>query len=251
MEILSVDTSVELKRAKNIMLWSVFAYVAIYLLALFFGDSPSILVAVANIGMLVAWVVGCYGLYCFSKLAHSFCFRYYMFSVLVSVAYILMLGIVFGYVFSTLLDTYTTQSLLQIPWISLSVFVVIMSLAALVASIYLMYKISYEMAYLTGLKQFILAFKLYVIAVAGLLLLSMVSSYLLYDFVMTYTEPLFNAGGMSFIQDYFEEFVGGRLGSFIMFLVLFIVMLLVGLASYIFMVLGVWNIKEVKVRPLE
>ena len=100
------------------------------------------------------------------------------------------------------------------------------------------------MANLTGLKQFIFAFNLYVIATIGLILLSLVFGYLLYDFVQIYTDVLLDSD----VANYFSEFIQGRVASFIMLVVLFCVMGIVYIVSYIFVALGVWNIKEAQVR---
>lgn len=241
METIHINTNTELKRAKDIMLWAIFAYIGCYIITLI-----PILEIVGNLLLIVAWIVGCYGLYCFSKVANSPSFKYYILSIVVIIAFYVIciaVGVWLYITFEEAIDSHTLESVIEgFPWLSLSVSMVVVSLGAMAIQVFLTYKVSYEMSNITGLKHFITAYKVYLISLVGVMLLCIVFGYLVLDFIQTY-----GFSGLG-VVNYFEEYIQGRLASFLMLGILLFIMCILVVVYNVFIVVGVYNIREVKVR---
>lgn len=238
METLSVDTNAPLNRAKKIMLRSIFVYFGFYLLS-FIPTNVAIFDALWSLGLFISWIIGCYGLYCFSNISNSTSFKYYVLSVLVVALYALILGIVLGMFYVKLSNDEA------LPWVSLCVFVIILSLCAIALNVFWSYKVSYEMSNITGLKHFITAFRIFCISLVGLTLLGLVFGWLMIDFLSIYIDDDLSLESLYF---YLEQFIQGRVATFTMLTVLFLVMGILTAVYNVFIVVGIWNIKEVRVR---
>lgn len=242
MEAIHINTSTELKRAKDIMMWAIFAYIGCYVIALM-----PILEIIGNLLLIAAWIVGCYGLYCFSKVANSPSFKYYILSIVViAVFYVIFMAVVLWLymTFEEAIGSNTLESVIEgVPWLSLGVFMVVVSLGVMAIQVFLTYKVSYEMSNITGLKHFITAYKIYLISVVGIMLLSIVFGYLVIDFIQQYG----NDAGLLESLNYIEEYALGRIASLVMLGILLLVMGICVIAYNILIVLGVYNIQEVKV----
>lgn len=246
METIHINTNTELKRAKDIMLWAIFAYIGCYIITLI-----PILEIVGNLLLIVAWIVGCYGLYCFSKVANSPNFKYYILSIVAIIAfYVICIAVAFWLymTFEEAISSDTLESVIEgFPWLSLGVSMVVVSLGAMAIQVFLTYKVSYEMSNITGLKHFITAYKVYLISLVGVMLLCFVFGYLVLDFIQTYSDVLGFSSILS-VMNYFEEYIQGRLASFLMLGILLLIMCILVVVYNVFIVVGVYNIREVKVR---
>ena len=244
METIHINTNTELKRAKDIMLWATFAYIGCYLIGLI-----PVLEIVGNLLLIGAWIVGCYGLYCFSKVANSPSFKYYILSIVAIVAFYVIFVAVALWLYMTFEEAIasdTLQSTIEgFPWLSLGVFMIVVSLGAMAIQVFLTYKVSYEMSNITGLKHVITAYKIYLISVVGIVLLSIVFGYLVLDFIQQYYS---NDARLSELPNYIEEYALGRIASLAMLGILLLVMGICVIAYNVLIVLGVYNINEVKVR---
>ncbi|MCI7485596.1 MAG: hypothetical protein PUJ79_06225 [Helicobacter sp.] len=138
-----------LKNTKNLMFFSTLAYIICSFVSAF-----SLLGA---IGLLACVIMGLVGLYRFSKLAQTFVFKYCCFIFLAVFAYVLSSG----FVLLLALDN-PFHSLL----FAIGGFVIVA-----IVCVYWAYCIAFEMSALTGRKEFITAFKLYMGGLVGILAL--------------------------------------------------------------------------------
>ena len=199
-----INSTPELKTARSLMLWGI----GIYIVGNLFGIVSD---ALGGLAMLVGIVVGLIGLYKFSKLTQSRVFKYY-FLLFITPFVALFVGVIFA------LQGILTS--LQTPLL------IIFAIAYAIAYIYYARKMSYIMAYLTGNREFLTAWKIFKIALIASLILGGVIG--------------FSAG----FGDYSVD--SGGAFAFILLIVGFIVGI-VFLISQIFVLMGVYKIREAKV----
>lgn len=199
-----IDNTPELKTARSLMLWGIGIYIVGSILGIV-TDNLSALI------WLIGIVIGFIGLYRFSTLTQSPIFKYY-FALFITPIVVVFVGGLFA-----LGDTFTAMH---------DLLVLILALVYAIAYIYYARKMSHIMAYLTGNREFLTAWKIFKIALIASLILGGVIG--------------FSAG--------FGDYSVDSGGAFVFLLL--IVALIIGvvyLISQIFVIMGVYKIHEVKV----
>lgn len=199
-----IDNTPELKTARSLMLWGIGIYIVGSILGIV-SDNLSALI------WLIGIVIGFIGLYRFSTLTQSPMFKYY-FALFITPIVVAFVGGLFA-----LGDTFTAMQ---------DLLVLILALVYAIAYIYYARKMSYIMAYLTGNREFLTAWKTFKIAIIASFILGVI-----FGFSMGFGKYSIDSGGV------------------FVFLLL-IVALIIGvvyLISQIFVIMGVYKIHEVKV----
>lgn len=234
MQMLNVSDNQELQTAKNFMFWSLIGYaICCFVIAIPFINFLSF------IGMIASFIVGMIGLYKFSKLCNTFVFRLYLFSFL--------LGIGFQIVGWTCI-VLTGFSESTIPLVILA----ILAIGYYALIIYWAYLMSYEMSARTNLKEFIVSFKLSIIAIFGLVACVSVLSGILASVLL---ETASDLGGLENLSAYELEsavlfFVDSYTATLIALGGLGVFLFGVAIASFVFLLMGVYKIQEVSVREV-
>lgn len=234
MQVLNVRDNQELQSAKNLMFYSLVSYfICCFVIVIPF------VAFLAVIGMIASFVVGMIGLYRFSRLCNTFIFRLYLFQ------FLLVIGLDIA---GAICATASVFSESAIPLVILALLVIGYSALA----IYWGYLMSYEMSARTNLKEFITSFKLSIIATIGTIacigmLFGIFASILL--------EASSDFGGLENLSGYELEsikffFVEGYSATLIAIGGLFVFLLGVGIAAFVFLVMGLYKIQEVSVREV-
>ncbi|WP_394954424.1 hypothetical protein [uncultured Helicobacter sp.] len=194
-----IDSTPELKTARSLMLWGIGIYIVGSILRIV-SDNLSALI------WLIGIVIGFIGLYRFSTLTQSPIFKYY-FALFITPIVVVFVGGLFasGDIFTAMHD----------------LLVLILALVYAIAYIYYARKMSYIMAYLTGNREFLTAWKTFKIAIIASFILGVI-----FGFSMVFGKYSVDSGG-----------------AFVFLLL--IVALIIGvvyLISQIFVVMGVYKI---------
>ncbi|MGI0405722.1 hypothetical protein ACRE1U_00160 [Helicobacter himalayensis] len=234
MQVLNIRDNQELQSAKNLMFYSLISY----FICCFVIMIPFV-AFLAVIGMIVSFVVGMVGLYRFSRLCNTFIFRLYLFQFLLAIG----LDIT-----GAICATASAFSESAIPLMILALLAIGYSALA----IYWGYLMSYEMSARTNLKEFITSFKLSVIAAIGMI---MCIGMLFGIFMSILLEVSSDFGGLENLSSYELEsiifpFVEGYSATLIAIGGLFVFLLGVGIAAFVFLVMGLYKIQEVSVREV-
>ncbi|RDU55261.1 hypothetical protein CQA49_02520 [Helicobacter sp. MIT 00-7814] len=234
MQILNIRDNQELQSAKNFMFWSLISYI----ICCFVVVIPFVNI-LAFIGIIASFVVGMIGLYKFSKLCNTFVFRLFLFSFLLGIGFQItswVLGFLAGFNESA------------IPLAILGV----LAIGYYALIIYWAYLMSYEMSARTNLKEFIVSFKLSIIAIIGMVacvgvLFGLFASVLL--------EAASEFGGLENLSSYRLEsvmlvFVDSYTATLIAIGGLCVFLVGVAIASFVFSLMGLYKIQEVSVREV-
>lgn len=236
MEIVSISENSTLAKSKKMMFWGFLGYIILNLLVccipiIVVFPSISIIIALAG---LVCIVVVFVGLYDFSKIANTFIFRYGIYVILLSIGYQFFAPLMLG--FLGIGDIMFSDTQL---YVILGI-VVLLGVAILILSMYLQYKMSIEMSFLTDIKAFITSYKLYVICVVGFVLLCVAFIFMFVDFL--------NSGAFLVSASLFVKFMEAyRFASMILIGIL-LLLFCVGIVSLGFLILGLFRIEYTKVR---
>lgn len=231
MEIVSISENSTLAKSKKMMFWGFLGYIILSLLVVVFA-SISIIIALA--GLVLCIVVVFVGLYYFSKIANTFIFRYGIYVILLSIGYQFFAPLILGFLGIGDIMFPDTQT-----YVILGI-VVLLGVAILILSMYLQYKMSIEMSFLTDIKAFITSYKLYVIYVVGFVLLCVAFIFMFVDFL--------NSGAFLVSASLFVKFMEAyRFASMILIGIL-LLLFCVGIVSLGFLILGLSRIEYTKVR---
>lgn len=231
MEIVSISENPTLAKSKKMMFWGFLGYIILSLLVVVF---PSISIIIALAGLVLCIVVVFVGLYYFSKIANTFIFRYGIYVILLSIGYQFFAPLILGFLGIGDIMFPDTQT-----YVILGI-VVLLGVAILILSMYLQYKMSIEMSFLTDIKAFITSYKLYVIYVVGFVLLCVAFIFMFVDFL--------NSGAFLVSASLFVKFMEAyRFASMILIGIL-LLLFCVGIVSLGFLILGLSRIEYTKVR---
>ncbi|WP_394908801.1 hypothetical protein [uncultured Helicobacter sp.] len=236
MDILTLENP-DLAKSKQLLCLGILGYI----ISAFCMSIP-IIGNVMIFAVFVFWIIGIVGLYRFSKLANTFVFRYYMYSVLLNIGYYVILSVlVYGFI-----------GIGDVMMLNTSVYVVSAicvfgGVAVMALQIYWFYKASAEMSFLTGLKAFVVSFKLYAVSLVGLVLLGVVFGFMFIDF-LNHSPLLVSAAMFSGSEFLIIKFFENTSGAFMMG-ILFIMLFCIALASVVFLTIGFFGIQQTKVRP--
>lgn len=216
MEILEIQTHIELKKARNNLIYAVISMMACMILMLF--------TQFQSIFNLLIFIVLCYSLYAvyeFSKLTNTYLFRYYTFMLFAQFVASFLLPIL--------------ESIMPFALSLLATFVFIHG-----CNIYFTYKMSHEMNVITDLPHFITAFKLYVLSSCGVFIAAIFAW-----FGLDTNNMLSNTQEATV-----TAFVESNMYLLIAFLCLFIVLFATFCISAGFMLRGLIKMSYVKVRSV-
>ncbi|WP_394954270.1 hypothetical protein [uncultured Helicobacter sp.] len=234
MEVLTLTDSPALANSKKLIKRGIIGFIIS-----FFACLVPLVNLIAIFTLVAFWIVGLVGLYRFSKLANTFVFRYYIYAVLLNIGYYIALQIlVYGFV-----------GINDVMMLSTSVYVVsaiilLGSIAVVALQIYWFYKVSVEMAFLTGLKAFMVSFRLYIIAFVGNVLVAAVFGFMFVDF-LNHNPFLVSTAMFNGIETLFVAFFEKNL----MMLLVWILFVVIALVSIVFLFIGLLGFQQTYVRP--
>lgn len=237
MEIVSISENPTLAKSKKMMFGGLLGYIILSLFSIIF---PFISIVTALAG-LVCIVVVFIGLYHFSKIANTFIFRYGIYVILLNIGYQFFAPFMLGFLGIGDMLFSNTQG-----YVILGI-VVLLGVAILILSMYLQYKMSIEMSYLTGIKAFITGYKLCVIYVVGFVLLCVAFVFMFVDFLNS--SPFLVSASMFSGSEYlFVKFMEAYHFASMIMIGILLLLFCVGIVSLGFLMLGLFRIEYTKVR---
>lgn len=235
MEILRLAESPDLAHSKKLLCVGFFGY----MISLFCLFVPFI-GFIAPFAMLAFVVIGLVGLYRFSKLAHTFVFRYYVYSILLNIGYYVALNVLL-YGFIGVGDVMMLRTRVYV----ISGICVFGGIVVIALQLWWLYKMSVEMSFLTGIKAFVVASKFYIAAFVGFVLVGVVFGLMFVDFINNspfLVSAAAFSGGEYLVLKFFEH----TSSEWIILLCVFLCC--VALASVVFLGIGLYGIEQTQVR---
>lgn len=218
MEIIEIKDHLELKKAKNGLVYVVICGIAICI------SSPIIMqfVIFFNLIVITFFIYNLYVLYRFSKIVNALLFRNYVYMIAIQIFCNFVLA---------MFESSSALVLLQA--------IVLYCIVSFCCNMYFSYKIAYEMSFITDLRHFITAFKLYALA-SFIMFLGILLVVLAFD-----TSGL--QSGMQ-VDVALTALVQANSSLLFAFLVLFVVLLATFFIVIGFVLRGLIKITYVKVR---
>lgn len=237
MEIISISESPTLAKSKKMMYRGFLGYIILSLLSIVF---PSISVVTALAGFVCIMIV-LVGLYHFSKIANTFVFRYGIYMILLSIGYQIFAPFALGFIGVDDVMFLSTQAYVIVGIVAL------WGVVTLILDMYLQYKMSVEMGFLTNIKAFITGYKLCVIYVVGFVLLCVAFVFMFVGF-LNGSPFLVSTSVFSSSEHLFVKFMEAYSSTSMIMIGILLLLFCIGVMSLGFLILGLSRIEYTKVR---